>query len=485
MFGFGTRNIRRSFSEIEFQEVLIDALTQKNEEEGFENRILEPPLSRALSKGIFWSFCAIAGFFLLYAFRMEIREHDKFSAMAEQNSIRRSPLFSDRGIIYDQTMRQLVSNEPSFDFVCDRRDFPRTLRAREDAFAWIARVLSVPYETVVARFNQNTQAEVLAQETLSHEQLVSVETSANNPQGCRTQENTVRAYENGPAFAHLLGYTAKISPEELKDSVGYYVQDQIGKDGIEKLYEEVLRGMPGAWVEKRDSKGLVVERFKEEAARQGSNLVLWADGGLQQEMKAALERVFRQTGTSKGAIVALDPATGGVLGLVSSPSVDINSLSRGVSQKEWNAIATNPSHPLFNRAIGGIGFPTGSVIKPIVGLAALAEGIIKENTALYAPLEICVKNIYGGPDACFRDWTFHGITDIKRAIAESVNTFFYMIGGGFERMQGLGATTIKAYLERFGWGKKTNIDLPGEGRGLLPDIDKNWRLGDTYHFSIG
>ena len=228
-----------------------------------------------------------------------------------------------------------------------------------------------------------------------------------------------------------------------------------------------------------------MERFKEEATRQGSNLVLWTDGGLQQEMKTALERVFRQTGTSRGAIVALDPATGGVLGLVSAPSVDINSLSRGVSQKEWNAIATNPSHPLFNRAIGGIGFPTGSVIKPIVGLAALAEGIIKENTALYAPLEVCVKNIYGGPDACFRDWTFHGTTDIRRAIAESVNTFFYMIGGGFERMQGLGATKIKAYLERFGWGKKTNIDLPGEGKGALPDINAIWRLGDTYHFSIG
>ncbi|MBI4276703.1 hypothetical protein HY629_02590, partial [Candidatus Uhrbacteria bacterium] len=481
MFGFGTRNIRPSFSEIEFQDVLIDALTQKNEEEGFENRILEPPLSRALARGIFWLFCAIAGFFLIYAFRIEILEHDKFSAMAEQNSIRRSPLLSDRGIIYDRNMRQLVSNEPSFDFVCDRRDFPRTLQAREDAFAWIARVLSIPYETVVSRLNQSTQAEALVQETLSHEQLVSIETSGNNPQGCRTQENIIRAYADGPAFAHLLGYTAKISPEELGNLAGYYVQDQIGKDGIEKIYEAVLRGVPGARVEKRDAKGFVVERFKEEAARQGSHLLLWTDGGLQQEMKAALERVFHQTGTSKGALVALDPATGGVLGLVSAPSVDINTLSRGVSQKEWGAIATNPSHPLFNRAIGGIGFPTGSVIKPIVGLAALEEGVIQENTSLYAPLELCVKNIYGGPDTCFRDWTFHGATDIRRAIAESVNTFFYMIGGGFERMQGLGATKIKAYLERFGWGKKTNIDLPGEGRGLLPDIDKNWRLGDTYH----
>jgi penicillin-binding protein 2 len=104
---------------------------------------------------------------------------------------------------------------------------------------------------------------------------------------------------------------------------------------------------------------------------------------------------------------------------------------------------------------------------------------------MFAPLEICVWNKYAKQDECFRDWTFHGQTDVRRAIAESVNTFFYIIGGGYENYRGLGREKIKEYVELFGWGKPTGIDLPGEGQGILPFFDKNWRLGDTYHFSIG
>lgn len=100
-------------------------------------------------------------------------------------------------------------------------------------------------------------------------------------------------------------------------------------------------------------------------------------------------------------------------------------------------------------------------------------------------MEICIRNKYTDQDECFRDWTFHGSSDVKRAIAESVNTFFYIIGGGYEDFKGLGATKIKQYLELFGWNRKTNVDLPGEGKGILPDIGDQWRLGDTYHFSIG
>ncbi|MDP6704645.1 MAG: penicillin-binding transpeptidase domain-containing protein, partial [archaeon] len=107
------------------------------------------------------------------------------------------------------------------------------------------------------------------------------------------------------------------------------------------------------------------------------------------------------------------------------------------------------------------------------------------HTSIFSPLELCVTNVYTEEDECFRDWEFHGTTDIRRAIAESVNTFFYTIGGGFEGRSGLGAQRIKDFLELFGWGEETGIDIPGEGKGILPTLDQNWRLGDTYHFSIG
>lgn len=135
--------------------------------------------------------------------------------------------------------------------------------------------------------------------------------------------------------------------------------------------------------------------------------------------------------------------------------------------------------------MSGVGYPTGSVIKPFVGIGALEEHIISEDTVIYAPLEICVQNQYTKVNECFPDWTFHGDSDIKRAIAESVNTFFYIIGGGYEDFRGLGAKKILEYLTRFGFGEYTFIDLPGEGKGILPTIDEDWRLGDTYHLSIG
>ena len=128
--------------------------------------------------------------------------------------------------------------------------------------------------------------------------------------------------------------------------------------------------------------------------------------------------------------MALDPKTGGVLALVSMPAFDNNIFSQGISQKAWETLLKDPSDPLFNRALSGIGFPTGSVIKPIVALAALQEGVITENTVLDAPLELCVQNVYTREPECFRDHAYHGSAYVKKAIAESVNPFFYKIGGG-------------------------------------------------------
>ena len=170
---------------------------------------------------------------------------------------------------------------------------------------------------------------------------------------------------------------------------------------------------------------------------------------------------------------------------MSLPSFDANLFGQGISSEQWNDLIQNPSKPLFNRAISGIGYPTGSVIKPLIGIAALEEGVITEDTNIFAPLKICVENIYTKEDECFRDWIFHGTSNITRAIAESVNTFFYIIGGGYEGFSGLGPKKIKEYIERFGWGETTGVDLPGEGKGILPEFDQNWRLGDTYHLAIG
>ena len=218
----------------------------------------------------------------------------------------------------------------------------------------------------------------------------------------------------------------------------------------------------------------------------GQSLVLWLDAGLQRKASESLKRSIYNTGADAGAVVALDPDTGGVLALVSYPDFDNNLFSQGMTSEQWKKINNDPSNPLFNRAISGIGYPTGSTIKPLIGAAALEEKIIKPDTELYCPLELCIKNPwFPDKEDCFADWKYHGTSDIRRAIAESVNTFFYQIGGGYEKFKGLGATKIKKWLQVFGWGSKTGIDLPKEGEGILPNLEKDWRIGDTYHFSIG
>lgn len=477
--------LRAPFQEVEFQEVFLDALAQKQRAEELGERRIEVPLSHHVMRALYVAFLGIVAVFLLKALFMQTFSHDAFALASQKNSTRRISLLSGRGVLYDSSMKQLVYNKPSYDLVCDKRDFPKPRPQKEELLSDIAAFAGISLEGLKKRFDETEYPELLVKEHLSHEELVLLEAKTGKLRGCRSQENIVREYEGQGTFSAILGYTAKVTAEELKTQKGYDVSDLIGKSGVEKTYEALLRGTPGAIVEEKNSKGETVRRYQESSSDPGKSLVLWLSAGLQQTLFSSLQKVFQETGTKKAAAVALDPNTGGVLAMVSMPSFDNGMFSKGISKDAWGALMKNPLMPLFNRAMSGIGYPTGSVIKPLIAAAALKEGIISEDTTLFAPLDLCVKNRYGGADDCFGDWTFHGWTDVKRAIAESVNPFFYIIGGGYEDRKGLGATKIKEYLELFGWGRKTGIDLPGEGEGILPSIGKEWRLGDTYHFAIG
>ncbi len=265
----------------------------------------------------------------------------------------------------------------------------------------------------------------------------------------------------------------------MKDFPDYTSTDLIGKTGLERQYERILRGHPGIVDIKRNAAGKIVDKQIIKEPEPGKSLQLWLDAELQAKAKEALEVTLKKVGSKKGAVIALDPNTGGVLAMVSIPSFDPNIFSRGITEEEFQKLQQDPNHPLFPRAIAGQ-YPSGSTIKPIIASSALQEGIIKPNDQLFAPLELCTKNIYSGQKECFADWTFHGWTDVRRAIAESINPFFYLIGGGYQKNEfsdprlpdsfvGLGVSKIKKYLSMFGWGQKTGIDLPGEAEGRIPD----------------
>jgi len=484
---FDSRNIykKQGIDEIEVQEVLFDNLIQKKEGEEFSEQRMEIPLSSGILRVLYGAFLLIIAIVAIKSFDLQVLLANEMHEAAQQNAVRNIPLAPNRGVLYDSSFLQLAFNRPSFDFVCDKFNMPSTPKEKEDILKNASLILNISFVELKDEIQENLAPRILVQENLSHEELILLESRLSEFEGCSIQENIRREYIKGSLFSHLLGYTAKISAQEFLELQGYSVTDQVGKVGIEKTYEESLRGNPGRIVLARDAAGRIVEERETIPSQQGTSLVLWLNAGLQERIVESLQTVFAQTTAKRGAVVALDPSTGGVLSLVSLPSFDANLFTRGISQREWNDLLNNPANPLFNRAISGIGYPTGSVIKPLIGVAALEEGVISEDTSIFAPLEICVENIYTKEDQCFRDWTFHGTSNIIRGIAESVNTFFYIIGGGYEGFSGLGPVKIKEYIERFGWGETTGIDLPGEGKGILPEFDQNWRLGDTYHLSIG
>ena len=491
---FKDLRVRRSEGEIEFQDVFLDKLVQEREyEEGeFAEKKLEIPVSRWIFWGLYGSFIVIVIIFFGKTFQLQALAGEELSKKAAQNTIRSYPVVSERGVVYDALMTQLVFNRPSFDFVCDKRDLPEDRREKERILRESADILGISFKDLRADFDRTPKPRFLVGENLSHEELILFETKKEDLEGCVVEKNTIREYVQNPTLSHILGYTAKISADELEQFPEYFVTDQIGKTGIEKSYETELRGIQGQILVEKDALGRVVKDKGEIPSEPGNSILLWLDFELQKKIEEALQKTLVKVGSKKGVGIAIDPNTGGILALVSIPGYDNNLFSGGIKREDYQNIIENPLKPLFNRAIAG-NYPTGSTIKPLVATAALAEDIINPDKEILTEGFIEIPNEYD-PEIVYRfnDWKNHGWVDMRDAIAVSSNVYFYTIGGGYEDQEGLGPSRIKKYLSAFGWGAYTGIDLPGETKGLIPDPawkkdvkNEGWWDGDTYLLSIG
>lgn len=478
-------HVKRKEGELEFQDVILDKLVQ-------EERKLETPLSQKLLWGLYGCFVLMITLFFAKTFQLQALASEELQKQAQANALGSTPRESDRGVIYDRFGTQLVFNEPSFDFVCDKRDLPGDRFAKEHVLRQVGEIAGLSFAELRAQLDQTQSPKFLVVQNPSHEQLILFEIKAQELKGCAIEKNTIRAYLPEPSLAHVLGYTAKISAEEFRQNPEYAITDQIGKTGIEKAYEPILRGVPGRRLTEKDALGRIVQEKGEVASIPGKSLVLWIDLSLQQKLRQSLGQTLERIGAKKGVGIALDPSTGGVLSLVSFPSFDNNLFAKGISFDEYQTIIGDPLHPLFNRAIAGM-YPSGSVIKPLVALAALEEAIIDADQKIFTKGYIEIPNRYN-PEIVYRfpDWKDHGWVDMREAIAVSSNVYFYTIGGGYEDQRGLGPSAIKEYLTNFGWGAQTGIDIPGEAKGLVPDPEwkrrakgEGWWDGDTYLLSIG
>lgn len=279
-------------------------------------------------------------------------------------------------------------------------------------------------------------------------------------------------------FLHVLGFLRK--DENVFGGVS----------GIEEQYDTPLRGVSGKRIEEVNVAGSVVSSGIRVAPQGGLGIITSLSRNLQQQLAQSIERVAQERGFSGGAGIVLDVSNGAILALVSVPEFDPNVFTEKLTQAKLDALVSDPGKPFFNRAVSGL-YPPGSIVKPALAAGALAEHIIEPEKTILTNGRLVLENPYF-PDkpSIFLDWKNHGLVDMRRALAVSSDVYFYTIGGGYGTQRGLGIANINRYLALFGFGEMTEIDLPGEKPGLLPNPEsparsRAWTVGDTYNTSIG
>jgi len=479
--------------DIEPHEVLLDELSKKREEEGvvYGKRAEVPLLRNILRLFLFVSILAMALLFLK-GLQLQIFQGEQLLAQADENKFIISKIQASRGVIYDRNSKQLVFNLPSFRLICHRQELPQLELERKRILTEVSQVLGRELLELQRAIDEAPDETLLIADHLDRQTLIVLETKIDNLSGFEIEQSLVRDYFGGENYAHLIGYMGKINSQELKaDPEFYSILDYVGRSGIEKTFEQFLRKNPGQMQIERDALGNIISKEIIELPKSGQSLVLWLDSDLQKKLKEELEKKLDEVGAQGAVAIALDPKTGGVLSLLSLPSFDNNIFSQKDSAG-INEILNDERQPLFNRAISGR-YPTGSTIKPLVALAALEEEIISPNKIINCQGKIIIEDFWD-PEKFweYEDWTTHGWTDMRKAIAESCNVYFYQLGGGYKSQEGLGPTKIKEYLELFGWGQENGIDLPGKISGFIPDKEwkqetwgQGWWDGDTYLLSIG
>jgi len=418
-------------------------------------------------------------FFLLAArlWYLQVFEHSYFLELSMNNATRLIKAPAPRGVVYDRVGVKIAENRPGFDLYIvpeDVKDWPKTKEM-------LTKLVQIDEEEINEALEKSSKRPpfqaVKLKEDLSWEETVRIESFKFELPGLMLDVSPKRSYVFGEATAHLLGYLGEISEKELKereDEGLYSSGDLIGKYGLEKYFESDLRGIDGGKELEVDALGRKIRVVNWIPPYPGNNMKLTIDIKAQVAAWASLH-------DKVGAVVAMDPKTGKVLAMVSTPGFDPNTLSSRITREEWRAIIENPLNVLNNRAIQGQ-YPPASTYKPIHAAAALEEGVITPET-----------KIYSGPSFWFagrayRDWKEegHGSINVHRAIVESSDTFFYQVG------LKLGIDRLADYTKRFGFGTKTGVPLHGEKSGLVPSSEwkrkvykVKWYEGETISVSVG
>lgn len=412
--------------------------------------------------------------------------------LAEKNRIRNERIIPSRGLMYDRFGKALTKNVPSFSLIITSAEFTKDTAQREEILLTLKAIFPQDDAYLEELFVELEGAEpqdlYVAKENIGYDSALKLMIEGSAWQGVSVVQSSQREYLEGSAVAHVLGYTGLINAEEYKTKKNEYrLNDHIGKTGLERYYEDDLKGIPGVRKVEVEARGRDVKVLDQVDPLQGSDLILTIDSELQKKIIEIFKHSMEKGKIKKAAAVALNPKNGEILALVSLPSYDNNLFVNGVSREDYQKLIDNQDNPLFNRSTQGE-YPPGSTFKLILGAAGLEEGVITGTTTATSVGGITVGKSF------FPDWLpgGHGVVTIRQALAHSVNTFFYITGGGYHEKAGLGLEKILAYAQKFKLGELSGIDLPGEADGFLPseqwkidNLGERWYLGDTYHLSIG
>ncbi|HTK04634.1 MAG TPA: penicillin-binding protein 2 [Candidatus Eisenbacteria bacterium] len=446
-------------------------------------------------RAVFTALALMLGLIVLRAGHVQIVKSADYVRLAEGNRSRLLYVPVERGVMYDRDGRPLVRNVPDFSVQVTPADLPKDPEARRQVIGRLAAMLDLQpadIERKLEEFKAYSGSAVTVADNVTHDQAVRVEIETAVTPGVSLAVGTRREYLESaaaPSLSHVLGFEGRLTQNELESQKGapYQPSDYIGKTGLEKFYEPVLRGAYGKRRIEVDASGRQKKVISEETGSPGRNLVLTLDLDLQKDVEKIFRDGLRAAGKKRGSVIVMKPSTGEILAMVSEPAFDNNMFAKGITPDQFKELTENPDHPLFPRAVSGE-VASGSVFKLAVGAAAMAEHVITPNTTVMSTGGIRVDKWY------FPDWKAggHGPTNLAKALAESVNTFFYYIGGGRDDFQGLGIERISRYAHKFGLGQPLGIDLPSEASGFLPSKEwkervkkEQWYIGDTYHAAIG
>jgi len=441
---------------------------------------------RKLFEGRAWTGLLIISFCLLaligrYVW-LQIYSYESFSTHSENNRVSVRPVTPNRGLIYDRRGRVIAENRPAYRLEI----IPEKVTGKASGLEALLDELS----TLIALSEDDRKSfhksrrhyrsfdSVPVKFNLSEREVARFAVNRHRFQGVDVVPYLSRHYPYGELLTHVLGYIGRLDANDIAsvDEGNYRGTRTIGKIGVERFHEKELHGSSGFERVETNAQGRILNVLERHDAIPGTDLVLSIDVAVQRAAWDAL-------GDRPGSVVAIDPLDGSVVVLVSKPAYDPNAFVHGISQRAYRNILDTPGRPLFNRALKG-GYEPGSTLKPFVALAGLELGLVTPETRVFSNGKFYIK----GYDRPYRDWkdTGHGWVDMASALEQSVNTYFYQLA------MDMGIDRMHDYLSQFGFGAVTGIDVPGEGKGLLPSREWKhaahelpWYPGETVIAGIG